>query len=168
MRHPKKRNKEVKTMQDLPKETTTKHKLVSGKPVPNDMMNEWGYPSSEHLVFVGCETIRNKHTRVDEKTDEKHKVLIVSHINTWKKVNPNEKTATQLKKEKAQPDTPKPKKPSKQELKDECKAMGLKVSGNMSQLQERLDAHYASLPTTDDLSIDDEGNVINPAKEESE
>lgn len=158
-------------MQNLPKETKTKHKLENGNPVPSENMNEWGHPSSEHYVFVGNTTIRNTHTRVDEETDEKRKFLVVSHISTWKKVNPNEKTATQLKKEKAQRknDTPtKPKKRTKQELKDECKAMGLKVGGNISQLQERLDAHYASLPTTDDLSIDDEGNVINPAKEESE
>lgn len=157
-------------MQNLPKIVNRKHNLENGNPVPNDMMNEWGHPSSEHLVFMGCTTIRNKQTRVDEKTDVKTDVLIVSHISTWKKVNPNEKTATQLKKEKAQrkANIPKPKKRTKQDLKDECKAMGLKVGGNMSQLQARLDAHYASLPSTDDLFVDDEGNVINPAKEESE
>lgn len=160
-------------MQNLPKEMTTKHKLENGNPVPSEKMNKWGHPSSEHYVFVGSTTIRNTHTRVDEKTDEKRKVLIVSHISTWKPVS-NEKTATQLKKEKAQRKAqrkagiPKPKKRTKQELKDECKAMGLKVGGNMSQLQARLDNFYASLPSTDDLSIDDEGNVINPAKEESE
>lgn len=156
-------------MQNLPKETTTKHKLVNGNLVPSEKMNEWGHPSSEHYVFVGTTTIRNEHTRVDEETDEKRKVLIVSHISTWKPVS-NEKTATQLKKEKAQrkANKPKPKKRTKQELKDECKAMGLKVGGNMSQLQARLDNFYASLPTTDDLSIDDEGNILNPAKEESE
>lgn len=157
-------------MQNLPKETNRKNLLENGNPVPNDMMSEWGYPSSEHLVFVGCTTTKNEQTRVDEETDEKHKVLVVIHVSTWKKVNPNEKTATQLKKEKSQrvAGIPKPKKRTKQDLKDECKAMGLKVGGNMSQLQARLDAHYASLPSTDDLSIDDEGNVINPAKEESE
>lgn len=159
-------------MQNLPKETTTKNKCVeTGLPVPAEKMNEWGQPSSEHYVFAGCTAIRNTHTRVDEETDEKRKVLVITYSNWWKLINPNEKTATQLKKEKAQRKAnkpKKPKKPSKQELKDECKAMGLKVGGNMSQLQARLDAHYASLPTTDDLSIDDEGNVINPAKEESE
>lgn len=132
-------------MKNLPKIVNKKHKLESGNPVPDEMMNEWGHPSSEHLVFVGCTTIRNKQTRVDEETEEKTDVLIVSHISTWNKVNPNEKTATQLKKEKAQlkTNTPKPKKPTKQDLKDECKSNGLKVGGNMSQLQSRLDTFYA-------------------------
>jgi len=157
-------------MQNLPQIVNKKHKLVDGNPVPSEKMNEWGHPSSEHYVFEGSIVIRNEHTRVDEETDEKRKVLIVSYISTWSAVNPDEKTATQLKNEKAQRKAgiPKPKKRTKQDLKDECKAMGLKVGGNKAQLEARLDAHYASLPSTDDLFVDDEGEVINPAKEESE
>ena len=121
------------------------HMTTGGTQVPAERTNQLGYPAKEFYFYAGN--------------------------GLWTKVNPNEKTATQLKKENAQRKAnkpKKPKKPSKQQLKDECKAMGLKVGGNMSQLQARLDNFYASLPSTDDLFVDDEGEVINPAKEESE
>ena len=164
-------------MQNLPQIVNKKHKLVNGNPVPSEKMNKWGHPSSEHYVFEGSIVIRNEHTRVDEETDEKRKVLIVSYISTWSAINPNEKTATQLHKEK----TARKKKNtsvnakaaryakgvSKNALYQQCLKRGLPVSGTKLQMATRILA-FDNAPTTADLSIDEEGNVINPAKEESE
>jgi len=86
-------------MENLPKEKETAHICWKNHTIPADKMNEWGYPSSEHYVFAGNHaTNRNIRTRVDEKTDEEHKVLVVSHITWWNPVT-KEKTATQLRKE---------------------------------------------------------------------
>ncbi len=152
-------------MQNLPQIVNRKHKLENGNPVPSEKMNEWGHPSSEYYEFAGSTVIRSEHTRVDEKTDEKRKVLVVSYISTWKPIS-NEKTATQLKKEKAQrkakrkSNIPKPKKRTKEELKDECRAFGLPVGGNKADLEERLDRYYKQVADVEGYNDD--------AKEEGE
>ena len=124
---------------------------TGGAQVPTERLNQLGYPAKEFYFYAGN--------------------------GLWTKVNPNEKTATQLRKEK----TAKRKKNasvnaeatryargvSKNALYNECRRLGLAVSGTKLQMATRILA-FNNAPTTDDLFVDDEGEVVNPAKEESQ
>ena len=124
---------------------------TGGAQVPTERLNQLGYPAKEFYFYAGN--------------------------GLWTKVNPNEKTATQLRKEK----TAKRKKNasvnaeatryargvSKNALYNECRRLGLAVSGTKLLMATRILA-FNNAPTTDDLFVDDEGEVVNPAKEESQ
>lgn len=193
-------------MQDLPIETQTKNQTKDGTPIPADKMTEWGYPSSEHYAFAGSTSTRNTFTYNNGEENERT-VLIIFYTNTFTSVKPNEKSATQLKKDKAmnKAGIVKPKAPTVPELKAELKALRLPVSGKKADLISRLNHFYNEnvivsgesnpegdedpdcrhgqdpnediqpmmpwmkvVPTTDDLFVDDEGEVINPVDGEEE
>ena len=109
-----------------------------------------------NIVFV--EHHHQQHTRVDEEDDEK-RVLIVSHRHmeaySTRRL-PNSRRIRHSARLYPGPRSA----PSKNQ--GRVQGNGLKVDGNMSQ-PARLD-NSTLLPSTDDLSIDDEGNVINPAR----
>jgi hypothetical protein len=130
-------------MQDLPTETQTKSQTKDGTPIPADKMTEWGYPSSEHYVFAGSTVHRNTFT-YNKGEENERTVLISFYTNTFTPVNPNEKSATQLKKDKAMSKAGivKPKAPTVPELKAELKALRLPVSGKKADLIARLNHFY--------------------------
>ena len=115
---------------------TSIHMTTGGAQVPTERLNQWGFPAQEFYFYAGN--------------------------GLWTEVNPNEKTATQLRKEKTmgKAGIPKPKKPTKEELKDECRAFGLPVGGNKADLEERLDRYYEQVADVEGYNDD--------AKEESQ
>tara|TARA_R100001015_G_C4635138_1_gene203630 strand:- start:11320 stop:11664 length:345 start_codon:yes stop_codon:yes gene_type:complete len=100
----------------------TEHRMKrTGELVDDSILNKWGYPTG--LVFAGCITTKN----LDDN--------IVLYTNVWTKPTNKRKSVT----------TPKVNTRTVKELKEECKAMGLKIGGKKADLIERLDAHYATL-----------------------
>ena len=119
---------------------------TGGAQVPTERLNQWGFPSAEFYHHAGN--------------------------GLWTEVDPNEKTATQLRKEKKlAPDAAAAAKLArdckKGALQLRCRNLGLDDSGTKLVLATRILA-FNNAPTTDDLFVDDEGEVINPAKEESQ
>lgn len=112
--------------------------------IPQEELNEWGYPTDAY-TFIGCTTERTFLTAEDGSP-----YTLVEHINMYSKSN----NPTQDKRTKA-------------DLKEECKVLGLKIGGNKADLIARLDAFYTA-SDADDLHINDEGELINPAKEGEE
>ena len=99
--------------------------------VPQEELNEWGYPTDAY-TFIGCTTERTVMTPEDGEP-----YTHVEHTNMYSKSNnPTQDERT------------------KDDLKEECKVLGLKIGGNKADLIARLDAF------AEDLS--------NPAKEGEE
>tara|TARA_R100000388_G_scaffold94978_2_gene84707 strand:+ start:1097 stop:1528 length:432 start_codon:yes stop_codon:yes gene_type:complete len=114
------------------------HHMLNGVEYTGEL-NEWGYPVG--LVFNGCRT-EKKVVRTELEAQEGdnlpryEETLHIHHINHWK---PNR-------------ESPKPRpvvvaKRTVASLKDECRALGLKVGGKKAELEARLANFYASIPT---------------------
>ena len=98
------------------------HFTVNGNAIPKDELNQWGYPNSAY-TFKGCTTERTVMTPEDGEP-----YTHVQHTNMYSKSNnPTQNTRT------------------KDDLKEECKVLGLKVGGNKADLIARLDAFYATV-----------------------
>jgi len=115
--------------------------------VPQEELNEWGYPTDAY-TFNGCTTERTVIITSEDGESYTH----VEHTNMYSKSN-----------------NPTQDKRTKDDLKEECKVLGLKIGGNKADLIARLDAFAEDLSNpADDLYINDEGELINPAKEGEE
>lgn len=89
--------------------------------VPQEELNEWGYPTDAY-TFKGCTTERTVITPEDGEP-----YTHVEHTNMYSKSN-----------------NPTQDKRTKDDLKEECKVLGLKIGGNKTDLLARLDAFYTA------------------------
>jgi len=122
------------------------HLTTDGVAIPQEELNEWGYPTGAY-TFKGCTTER---TVMTPKEEDAEPYTHVEHTNIYSKSN-----------------NPTQDRRTKNDLKEECRVLGLKIGGNKADLIARLDAFYEA-SDADDLHINDEGELINPAKEGEE
>ena len=118
------------------------HHMLNGAEYTGEL-NEWGYPVG--LVFNGCRT-EKKVVKTELEAEEGdnlpryEETLHIYHINHWKRSRNSPRPVV------VADETPKIVNRWTQctvaDLKDECRALGLKVGGRKADLIARLDAHY--------------------------
>ena len=120
------------------------HHMLNGEEYTGEL-NEWGYPVG--LVFNGCRTekrvVREEIYQEEDEEDKKplfEKVLHITHINYWKRDRNSPRPQRKI-------DSKTGKVVTVASLKDECRALGLKVGGKKAELEARLANFYESNPT---------------------
>ena len=114
------------------------HHMLNGAEYTGEL-NEWGYPVG--LVFNGCRT-EKKVVKTELEAEEGdnlpryEETLHIYHINHWKRSrnSPRKHWVPVVVNRWTQRTVA--------SLKDECRALGLKVGGKKADLIARLDAHY--------------------------
>ena len=114
------------------------HHMLNGAEYTGEL-NEWGYPVG--LVFNGCRT-EKKVVKTELEAEEGdnlpryEETLHIYHINHWKRSrnSPRKHWVPIVVNRWTQRTVA--------SLKDECRALGLKVGGKKADLIARLDAHY--------------------------